>query len=91
MDRMPDIQETCIRHGRIRRGCIQPRVVNSTTSVQCKVNPRASGPTRYKAVVVQYGPGDLLYGTEGGQFVLQFDLGTAVGLPKKIIDSLGIL
>ena len=57
------------------------RVVNSTTSVLCTVQTPVRldrVPTRYK-YTVQYGPGDLHCRMVLCQFVLQFDLGAAVG------------
>jgi hypothetical protein len=69
-----------------------PRVVNSTTSVQCKPPCVWTDTVQSLHSTVWSRQLALPYGTEGGRFVLQFDLGAAVqGLPKKIINSLGLL
>ena len=68
------------------------RVVNSTTSVQCKPPCVWTDTVQSLHSTVWSRQLALPYGTEGGRFVLQFDLGAAVqGLLKKIINSLGLL
>jgi hypothetical protein len=60
------------------------RVVNSTTSVQCKPPCVWTDTVQSLHSTVWSRQLALPYGTEGGRFVLQFDLGAAVqGLLKK--------
>ena len=62
---------------------IEGRVVNSTTSVQYKPPCVWTDTVQGRYSTVWSRRLALPYGTEGGQFMLQFDLSVAVqGLPK---------
>src|SRR6202161_2110705 len=77
-------------HRSVRPG--QGSQYDSTTSVQCKPPCVWTDTVQGRRSTVWSRRLALPYGIEGGQFVLQFDLSTAVqGLPRKSIYSLGLL